>query len=53
VDEAKFDEILKKAKEKYGASYDTDLTTDHLKEISKQYLDVVKKETKSPSPWIP
>jgi pyruvate,orthophosphate dikinase len=53
VDEAKFDEILKKAKEKYRANYDTDLTTDHLKEICQQYLEVVKKETKSPFPMDP
>ena len=53
VDEAKFDEILKEAKEKYKAPYDTDLTADHLKEICKQYFEVVKKETRSPFPMDP
>ena len=53
VDEARFDEILKKAKEKYGAVYDTDLTAHHLKEICREYLDVVKKETGKPFPMNP
>jgi pyruvate,orthophosphate dikinase len=53
VDEGKFDNIFTKTKEKYKAKYDTDLTADHLKEICKQYLDVVKKETGTVFPQDP
>jgi pyruvate,orthophosphate dikinase len=53
VEEIRFDEILKRAKERYGAAYDTDLTAQHLKEICKEYLEAVKKETGKPFPMNP
>ncbi len=53
VDEEEFDHILNKMKEKSGATYDTDLDADHLKEICKQYLTLIKKETGAPFPEEP
>ncbi|MCX8119122.1 MAG: pyruvate, phosphate dikinase, partial [Desulfobacterota bacterium] len=53
VDEKEFDSILNKTKEKAGATYDTDLDADHLKDICKQYLALIKKETGASFPEDP
>ena len=53
VEEKEFDDILNKTKEKANASYDTDLDADHLKDICKQYLALIKKETGAPFPEDP
>jgi pyruvate,orthophosphate dikinase len=48
VEEKEFDQILSKTKERVGAKEDTDLVVEHLKEICKQYLTLVKKRTGIP-----
>ncbi|MBM4351441.1 MAG: pyruvate, phosphate dikinase [Deltaproteobacteria bacterium] len=53
VDEKEFDHILNKTKEKAKAVYDTDLDADHLKDICKQYLTLIRKETGSHFPEDP
>ena len=53
VDEKEFDQILNKAKESKGAVYDTDLDADSLKDICRQYLDLIKKRTGAPFPEDP
>ncbi len=53
VDEKEFDHILNKTKEKAKAIYDTDLNADHLKDICKQYLALIRKETGAPFPEDP
>ncbi len=53
VDEKEFDHILNKTKEKAKAVYDTDLNADHLKDICKQYLTLIRKETGAPFPEDP
>jgi pyruvate,orthophosphate dikinase len=53
VDEKEFDQILNKTKERCGAIEDTDLNADCLKEICKQYFDLIKKKTGNPFPADP
>jgi len=53
VEEQEFDQILNKTKEKVGAKEDTDLNADHLKDICKQYLAVLKKKAGTPFPQDP
>ncbi|MGZ3558691.1 MAG: pyruvate, phosphate dikinase, partial [Thermodesulfobacteriota bacterium] len=53
VEEQEFDQILNKTKEKVGAKEDTDLNADHLKDICKQYLAVIKKKAGTPFPQDP
>ena len=53
VDEKEFDRILNRTKQKVGAVYDTDLDADHLKDISKQYLELIGKRTGTPFPEDP
>jgi pyruvate,orthophosphate dikinase len=53
VEEKEFDQILNKTKERVGAKEDTDLNVDHLKDICKQYLTLVKKRTRTPFPQDP
>ncbi len=53
VDEQEFDQILNQTKEKAKAVDDADLDADHLKDICKQYLTLVKKSTGSPFPKDP
>jgi len=53
VEEKEFDQILSKTKERVGAKEDTDLNVDHLKDICKQYLTLVKKRTGTPFPQDP
>ena len=53
VEEKEFDQILSKTKERVGAKEDTDLNVDHLKDICKQYLTLVKKRTRTPFPQDP
>jgi pyruvate,orthophosphate dikinase len=53
VDEKEFDLILNRTKEKAKVIYDTDLNADHLKDICKQYLTLIRKETGSPFPEDP
>ena len=53
VEEKEFDQILNKAKERVGAKEDTDLDVDHLKNICKQYLQLVKKRTGASFPQDP
>jgi pyruvate,orthophosphate dikinase len=53
VEEKEFDQILNRTKEKCGAKEDTDLDADCLKDICKQYLQLIKKRTGSPFPQDP
>jgi pyruvate,orthophosphate dikinase len=53
VEEKEFDQILSKTKERVGAKEDTDLVVEHLKEICKQYLTLVKKRAGIPFPQDP
>jgi pyruvate, orthophosphate dikinase len=53
VEEGAFDEILNAKKTQVKAKFDTDLTADHLKEICKQYLDLVKAKTGKAFPEDP
>ena len=53
VDEKAFDLILNRTKEKAKAVDDTDLDADHLKDICKQYLTLIRKETGAPFPEDP
>jgi len=53
VEEQEFDQILNKTKEKVGVKEDTDLNADHLKDICKQYLVVLKKKAGTPFPQDP
>ena len=53
VDEKKFDQILNKEKKKVGAVYDTDLNANALKNICKQYLNLIKNATGSSFPKDP
>jgi pyruvate,orthophosphate dikinase len=53
VEEKEFDQILNKAKERVGAKEDTDLNGDHLKDICKQYLALIKKRAGTPFPQDP
>ncbi len=53
VEEREFDQILNQTKEKAGAKEDTDLDGDHLKDICKQYLRLIKKRTGTPFPQDP
>ena len=48
-----FDEILEKAKQRTGASLDTDLMAAHLEEVVRQFLSLVKKETGTEFPQDP
>jgi pyruvate,orthophosphate dikinase len=45
IEEKEFDQILNKKKERVKAKEDTDLDTDHLKDICEQYLGLIKKRT--------
>jgi len=53
VEEKEFDQILNKTKERVGAKEDTELDGDHLKDICKQYLGLIKKRTGTPFPQDP
>jgi pyruvate,orthophosphate dikinase len=53
VEEKEFEQILNKAKEKVGTREDTDLDVDHLSDICKQYLGLIKKRTGIPFPQDP
>ena len=53
LEEREFDQILNQTKEKAGAKEDTDLDGDHLKDICKQYLRLIKKRTGTPFPQDP
>jgi pyruvate,orthophosphate dikinase len=53
LDEREFDQILNKKKERIGVVYDTDLDADHLKDMCKQYLALIKKKTGKSFPEDP
>ena len=53
MDEKEFDQILARIKEKSGVTEDIDLDADCLKDLSGQYLALVKKRTGSPFPEDP
>ncbi|MGZ3615176.1 MAG: pyruvate, phosphate dikinase, partial [Thermodesulfobacteriota bacterium] len=53
LEEKEFDRIFNETKEKVGAKEDTDLNTEDLKDICKQYLKLVKKRTGIPFPEDP
>jgi pyruvate,orthophosphate dikinase len=53
IGEKEFDQILNKKKNKVGAIDDTDLNADHLKDISKHYLELIRKRTGIPFPEDP
>jgi len=44
IDKSKFEKILDSVKEERGASLDTDLTAEDLKEVVKRYKELFKKE---------
>jgi len=44
VDKPKFEKILEAVKEENGAKFDTDLTSENLKEVVKRYKELFKKE---------
>jgi len=48
-----FEEILEKKKEKHGIKYDTDLTTDDLKELVAEYKEAIQKHAGKPFPEDP
>jgi len=48
LDEKEFDEILNRIKQKAGVTDDTELDADHLRDISDQYLALIKKRRGSP-----
>ncbi|MCZ6789378.1 MAG: pyruvate, phosphate dikinase [Chloroflexi bacterium] len=48
-----FEEILEEAKQRVSASSDTDLTAAHLKEVVRQFLSLVEKETGTEFPQDP
>ena len=53
VGEKEFDQILNKTKERVEVKEDTDLNADHLKDICKQYLTLIKKRAGTPFPQDP
>ncbi len=53
IEHAKFEEILQSVKEKKGLKYDYELSMDDLKEVVKQYKELVKKETGRDFPQDP
>ena len=53
VEEKEFDQILNRTKERVGAREDTDLNGDHLKDICRQYLALIKKRAGTPFPQDP
>lgn len=48
-----FEEILDKKKEKRGITYDTELTTDDLKELVSEYKEAIQKHAGKPFPEDP
>lgn len=48
-----FDEKMNEIKAKCGAQQDVDLAAENLKELSQDYLEIVKKETGKPFPQDP
>ena len=48
-----FEEILEKKKEKRGIKFDTELTTDDLKELVSEYKEAILKRTGQPFPEDP
>ena len=53
VEEREFDRILNETKERADVKEDTDLHADHLKDICKQYLRLIRKTTGTPFPEDP
>ena len=53
IEHSKFEKVLDKIKEKNNAKYDTELTTENLKEVVKEYLELIKKETGKDFPQGP
>jgi pyruvate,orthophosphate dikinase len=53
VSDEHFDELMGQIKRKYGAPQDVDLKTDHLKELTHGFLDIVQKHTGKPFPQEP
>ena len=53
IEKSKFETILDEIKKENGAKYDTDLTTDNLKEVVKRYKKLYKKEMGKEFPQDP
>ncbi len=53
MDHHDFENILDALKEKVGAELDTDLTTEHLKELVESYKEIVKNKTGNDFPTKP
>ena len=53
VEEKEFDQILNKTKERVGAGEDTDLNADHLKDICRKYLALIRKRAGTSFPQDP
>lgn len=53
IDHYRFENIVEGIKEKRGVKYDTELTTEDLKEIVELYKDLFKQETKQEFPHDP
>ena len=53
LDEGEFNQILARLKEKCGVTEDIDLDADCLKDLSEQYMALIRKRTGSPFPEDP
>lgn len=53
VSKSKFERLLDDYKEKVGAKYDTDLSADHLKEISEKFKELYKEDQGKDFPQDP
>ncbi len=53
INDEHFDERMTAIKRKYGAPQDLDLTVDHLKELTKEFLAIVEKQHGKPFPQDP
>src|SRR3970040_458177 len=53
ISDEHFDGLMSATKRKYGAFSDVDLKTEHLKELSAGYLDIVQRHSGKPFPQDP
>ncbi len=53
ISDEHFDERMAAIKRKYGAAQDVDLQTEHLKELSNEFLHIIEQHTGKPFPQDP
>ena len=53
ISDEHFDEHMAAIKRKYGAAQDVDLQTEHLKELSNEFLHIIEQHTGKPFPQDP